>query len=151
MTKEQLKQALNVCSEHDACERCPAREYCGDLAIVTGEALNAIEKLEAEKKELTVERELQHDAEAGRDYAMQRLIKSLIGKEKKEVPHEAEEATCGIRLILEAKPPLMEIIEELANTFKFDASEVLDEAFGEWLEENGLGEYLEFTVEAAKK
>lgn len=30
MTIEQLKQALDVCSEHEACERCPAREYCGD-------------------------------------------------------------------------------------------------------------------------
>lgn len=151
MTNEQLKQALNVCSEHEACERCPAREHCGDLATVTSEALNALEKLEAEKKGLTVERELQHDAEAGRDYAMQRLIKSLIGKEKKEVPHEAEEATHGIRLILKAKPPLMEIIDALASTFSIDASEVLTESLEEWVEENGLGEYLEFTVEAQGK
>ena len=42
MTNEQLKQALDVCSEHEACERCPAREYCGDLSVVTGEALNVI-------------------------------------------------------------------------------------------------------------
>ena len=50
MTIEQLKQALDVCSEHEACENCPAREHCGDLGIVTGEALNVIERLEAEKK-----------------------------------------------------------------------------------------------------
>ena len=52
MTTEQLKQALDVCSEHEACERCPVREYCGDLGIVTGEAFNAIKKLEADKKDL---------------------------------------------------------------------------------------------------
>lgn len=48
MTREQLKKALDVCSEHEACENCPAREYCGDLSVVTGEALNVIEQLEAE-------------------------------------------------------------------------------------------------------
>lgn len=50
MTSEQLKQALNVCSEHEACENCPARAYCGDLSVVTGEALNEIERLEKENK-----------------------------------------------------------------------------------------------------
>lgn len=52
MTSEQLKQALDVCSEHEACERCPAREYCGDLSVVTGEALNAIKQLEKDKQDL---------------------------------------------------------------------------------------------------
>ena len=36
MTNEQLKQALDVCSEHEACERCPAREYCGDYCVKNG-------------------------------------------------------------------------------------------------------------------
>lgn len=52
MTKEQLKQALNVCSEHEACENCPAHEYCDDLSVLTGEALNAIETLETDKNTL---------------------------------------------------------------------------------------------------
>ncbi len=52
MTIEQLKQALDVCSEHEACERCPARKYCGDLSVVTGEALNVIERLEKDKQSL---------------------------------------------------------------------------------------------------
>lgn len=51
MTIEQLKQALDVCSEHEACERCPAREYCGDLSVVTGEALNVITAREIEIKQ----------------------------------------------------------------------------------------------------
>lgn len=48
MTTEQLKQALSVCSEYEECERCPAREYCGDLSIVTGEVLSVIEARSAE-------------------------------------------------------------------------------------------------------
>lgn len=64
MTNEQLKQALDVCSEHEACERCPAREYCGDLGVITGEALNAIEKLEAEKDALMGELDMRQDAKA---------------------------------------------------------------------------------------
>ncbi len=64
MTTEQLKQALDVCSEHEACERCPAREYCGDLGIVTGEALNVIEQLEAEKDALMGELDMRQDAQA---------------------------------------------------------------------------------------
>ena len=63
MTTEQLKQALDVCSEHEACERCPAREYC-DLGIVTGEALNVIEQLEAEKDALMGELDMRQDAQA---------------------------------------------------------------------------------------
>lgn len=43
MTTEQLKKALDVCSEYEECVKCPAYSFCGDLAIVTGEALNAIE------------------------------------------------------------------------------------------------------------
>ncbi len=50
MTIEQLKQALDVCSEHEACERCPAREYCGDLSVVTSEALNVVNQLEKDKQ-----------------------------------------------------------------------------------------------------
>lgn len=64
MTTEQLKQALDVCSEHEACGRCPAREYCGDLGIVTGEALNVIEQLEAEKDALMGELDMRQDAQA---------------------------------------------------------------------------------------
>lgn len=57
MTREQLKKALDVCSEHEACEKCPAHEYCGDLSMVTGEALNVIEQLEAEASGRALERE----------------------------------------------------------------------------------------------
>ena len=64
MTTEQLKQALDVCSEHEECGRCPAREYCGDLGIVTGEALNVIEQLEAEKDALMGELDMRQDAQA---------------------------------------------------------------------------------------
>lgn len=46
MTLEQLKKALDVCSEYDECVRCPAHDYCGDLSVVTGVALNAIETYE---------------------------------------------------------------------------------------------------------
>lgn len=55
MTREQLKQALDVCSEHEACGQCPSREYCGDLSVVTGEALNVIERLEKEREHLQSE------------------------------------------------------------------------------------------------
>ena len=64
MTTEQLKQALDVCSEHEARGRSPAREYCGDLGIVTGEALNVIEQLEAEKDALMGELDMRQDAQA---------------------------------------------------------------------------------------
>jgi hypothetical protein len=46
MTKEQLKQALDVCSEYEECAKCPAFPFCGDLVNVTGAALDEIETLE---------------------------------------------------------------------------------------------------------
>lgn len=46
MTLEQVKKTLDVCSEYEECVKCPAYGFCGDLAVMTAEALNAIEKLE---------------------------------------------------------------------------------------------------------
>lgn len=120
MTIEQLKQALDICSEHEACENCPAREYCGDLGIVTGEALSAIERLEAEKEIQTAP--------------------------------ESDNNQSEIRLIIEAKPPFVEIVKVLADTFAFDTSEELTAIVNEALsEDEELSKLFSVRVEVAGK
>lgn len=161
MTKEQLKEALNVCSEHEACERCTAREYCGDLSVLTGEALNAIERLEAENDALTGELDMRQDAEAEGEADMRELDKWLAEMGNKEARALAEEEAReiiqkekgkrGMRLIFEAKPKLLELIEVLADTFAFDNSEQLTEVLREFAEESGVGEYLTITAEIQGK
>lgn len=88
MTIEQLKQALDVCSEHEACENCPAREHCGDLSVVTGEALNAIEKLEAEKDALMGELDMRQYAQAEGE-AVMREIDEWLAKTGEEETKQA--------------------------------------------------------------
>ncbi len=161
MTKEQLKQALNVCSEHEACENCPAHQYCDDLSVLTGEALNAIEMLEAENDTLTGELDMRQGAQAEGEAAVRQLDEWLAETGKKEYQAAMEEEAreimekeknkSRIRLILEAKPPLVEPIEMLADTFAFDTSEQLTEIVREFAEENGVGEYLAITVEVQGK
>lgn len=161
MTSEQLKQALSVCSEHESCERCPAHEHCGDLAVVTGEALNAIETLEAKNDALTGELGMWKDAQAEGEAVMRELDEWLAETGKKEYQAameeearelmEKEKSKPEIRLILEAKPPLVELIEMLADTFAFDTSEQLTEIVKEFAEENGVGEYLAIKVEVQDK
>ncbi len=161
MTKEQLKQALNVCSEHEACENCPAHQYCDDLSVLTGEALNAIETLEAENDALTGELDMRQGAQAEGEAAVRQLDEWLAETGKKEYQAAMEEEAREImekeknksrmRLILEAKPPLVELIEMLADTFAFDTSEQLTEIVREFAEENGVGEYLAITVEVQGK
>ena len=53
MTSDEIKKALECCSEHEGCHNCLCENECGDLSVVTTEALNYINKLEAEKKEIT--------------------------------------------------------------------------------------------------
>lgn len=156
-----MKQALNVCSEHEACENCPAHQYCDDLSVLTGEALNAIETLEAENDALTGELDMRQGAQAEGEAAVRQLDEWLAETGKKEYQAAMEEEAREImekeknksrmRLILEAKPPLVELIEMLADTFAFDTSEQLTEIVREFAEENGVGEYLAITVEVQGK
>ena len=48
MKPDRIKQALDCCSEYEACHNCPCKNKCGDLSVVTAEALNYINKLESE-------------------------------------------------------------------------------------------------------
>ena len=48
MTDNEIIKALECCSEHEACRNCPCKNKCGDLSVVTAEALNYINQLEEE-------------------------------------------------------------------------------------------------------
>ena len=47
MTDNEIIKALECCSEHEACRNCPCKNKCGDLSVVTAEALNYINQLES--------------------------------------------------------------------------------------------------------
>ena len=53
MTSDEIKKALECCSEHEACHNCPCKKECGDLSVVTTEALIYINKLESEVESIT--------------------------------------------------------------------------------------------------
>lgn len=48
MTPDKIKKALECCSEHEDCHNCPCKNECGDLSVVTTEALNYIKQLESD-------------------------------------------------------------------------------------------------------
>ena len=52
MTSDEIKKALECCSEHEGCHNCHCKNECGDLSVVTTEALKYINRLEAENKRL---------------------------------------------------------------------------------------------------
>lgn len=56
MTSDEIKKALECCSEHEACRNCPCENECGDLSVVTTEALNLINHQQAEIERLSNER-----------------------------------------------------------------------------------------------
>ena len=48
MKPDRIKQALDCCSEYEDCHNCHCKKECGDLSVVTTEALNYINKLESQ-------------------------------------------------------------------------------------------------------
>lgn len=53
MTDKEIIKALECCSEHEGCHNCHCKKECGDLSVVTTEALNYINKLESEVESIT--------------------------------------------------------------------------------------------------
>ena len=52
MTPNEIKKALECCSEHEGCHNCPCKNECGDLSVVTTEALNLINRQQVEIERL---------------------------------------------------------------------------------------------------
>ncbi|MBQ8331109.1 MAG: hypothetical protein IJX94_01250 [Clostridia bacterium] len=55
MTYDQIIKALHCCSEYEECCRCPCKNECGDLGVLTGNALDLITRQKAEIERLTAE------------------------------------------------------------------------------------------------
>lgn len=47
MKPDEIKKVLECCSEHEGCHNCPCKKECGDLSVVTTEALNLINRQKA--------------------------------------------------------------------------------------------------------